>query len=275
MDIKEKMKLMYDNPVVGWHEHVCFTDQNGGDYRLNAAMMERQLASYEKLGIDKSVISRPVTEPKRCSTEMFKAANKAVYDAMKAYPNIYYGMAYVHAGYLKEALYEIDHCIQDLGMVGIKIYYDYFLDDPLQYPIIEKCIELDIPLMIHSMRCMDPPNIRRQYTTSDGVRVANAAKRYPECTFQLGHFTITDWQYQLKAMAPYKNIYTDMSGSAYDAPQMEQAVRMLGADRILFATDESHVACVGKILGAKISEEEKKTILAGKAFARYLERGKK
>jgi len=275
MDIREKMKLMFDNPVIAWHEHVWFTDQKGGDYRPNYKSMERQVASYKMLGIDKSVISLPVVEPKRCSPELFKAANAAVYEAMKAYPDVYYGMAYVHAGYLKDALYEIDHCIQDLGMVGLKIYFDYFLDDPIQHPIIEKCIELDIPLMIHSMKCMDPPNHKSQPTCSTGVHVANAAKKFPECTFQMGHFTITDWQFQLKAIAPYKNIYTDLSGSAYDAPQMEQAVRMLGADRVLFATDESHVACVGKILGANISEEEKKTILAGKAFARYLERGNK
>ena len=107
---------------------------------------------------------------------------------------------------------------------------------------------------------------------SSGVHMANAAKRFPEATFQMGHFTITDWQYQLKAIAPYPNIYTDMSGSAYDSPQMEEAVEMLGADRILFATDGSVVACAGKILGANISVEDKKTILAGKAFERFIEK---
>jgi len=273
MDIREKMKLMYENPVIAWHEHVWFTNQRGGDLSVNREMMERQVASYKKLGIDKSVISLPVVEPKRCSVELFQAANKAVYTAMQTHPDVYYGMAYVHAGHMKEALYEIDHCVQDLGMIGIKIYFDYFLDDPVLSPIIEKCIALDIPLMIHSMKCMDPSNHNTQPTCSTGVHVANAAKRYPECTFQLGHFTITDWEFQLKAIAPYKNIYTDLSGSAYDCPQMEYAVEMLGADRILFATDESHVSCVGKILGANISEEEKKTILAGKAFERYLKRG--
>jgi hypothetical protein len=30
--------------------------------------------------------------------------------------------------------------------------------------------------------------------------------------------------------------------------------------------------CVGKILGARISEEDKKTILSGRAFSRFLER---
>ena len=55
-------------------------------------------------------------------------------------------------------------------------------------------------------------------------------------------------------------------------PQIEMAVEMLGADRIIFATDNSPSACVGKILGARISEEDKKTILSGRAFSRFLER---
>ena len=66
-----------------------------------------------------------------------------------------------------------------------------------------------------------------------------------------------------------------MSGSAYDAPQIEYAVDMLGADRILFATDGSMVSCVGKILGADIRDADKKTILEGTAFLKYFEKAGK
>jgi predicted TIM-barrel fold metal-dependent hydrolase len=271
MHIKEKMQLMYSNPVNAWHEHVWFRG-GAADPVLNVARLDHEMEAYDLMGFDKLVMSLPVTNPKRCSAELFKAANVAVYESMKRYPGKIYGMAYVHAGHIKEALYEIDHCVQDLGMVGLKLYYDYFMDDPVQDPIIEKCIELDVPIMMHSMRCMDPPNHIRQPLCSTGVHMANAAKRYPEAVFQMGHFTITDWEFQLKAIAPYKNIYTDMSGSAYDCPQIERAVEMLGADRILFATDNSIVSCVGKILGADISEADKKTILDGTAFNRFLEK---
>jgi len=273
MHISEKLRLLQENPVNAWHEHVWFRG-GAADPVLGVDRLERDLEAYDRMGIDRLVVSLPVTNPKRCSAELFRAANKAVYEAMQRHPGRIQGMAYVHAGHLREALYEIDHCVQDLGMVGLKLYYDYFMDDPVQDPIIEKCIDLDIPIMMHSMRCMDPPNHIRQPLCSTGVHMANAAKRYPEAVFQMGHFTITDWEFQLKAIAPYKNIYTDMSGSAYDSPQIEQAVEMLGADRILFATDGSIIPCVGKLLGANISEEDKKTILEGTAFLRYFERSK-
>ncbi len=270
MDIREKMQLMYSTPVNAWHEHVWFNSDT--DTTLNIPMLDSYMEVADRMGFDKVVMSLPIITPKRCSVELFKAANTAVYEAMKRYPDKIYGMAYVHAGHIREALDEIDHCIQDLGMIGLKLYFDYFMDDPIQAPIIEKCIDLDIPMMMHSMRSMDPGNHRSQPLCTNGVHMANAAKRYPEAIFQMGHFTITDWEFQLKAIAPYQNIYTDMSGSAYDCPQIERAVQMLGADRILFATDNSIVSCVGKILGADISVEDKKTILEGKAFNRFLEK---
>ena len=273
MNIHEKMKLFSETPVHSWHEHVWF--RSIAEPVLNVEHMERQMEVFDRFGFDKTVVSLPITQMKRCPAEMFQRANATVYEAMKRYPQKVYGMAYVHPGHLREALYEIDRCVQDLGMVGVKLYRDYFMDDPVQYPIIEKCIDLDIPIMMHAMRCMDRHNHLMNPHTSTGVHIANAAKRYPEAVFQLGHFTITDWEYELKAIAPYENIYTDMSGSAYDRPQMEQAVKMLGAKRILFGTDESVVPCLGKLLGARISMEDKKTILKGSAFAAYLERAGK
>lgn len=270
MHIKDKMKLMYENPVVSWHEHVWFRSPE--DTTLNIAHLDNQMQVFDSLGFDKIVVSLPVMHNKRCDAELFQRANAVVYEAMKRYPGKIYGMAYVHPGHMKEALAEIDHCVQDLGMVGIKLYYDYFMDDPVQNPIIEKCIELDIPILMHAMRSMDRDGQLKNPLTSTGVHMANAAKRYPEAVFQMGHFTITDWEYQLKAIAPYSNVYADMSGSAYDCPQMEQAVEMLGAERILFGTDESIVTSVGKILGADISDSDKKMILEGRAFNRFLER---
>lgn len=271
MHISEKLKLFRDNKVHSWHEHVWF--RSLADPVLNVAHLERQMEVFDQFGFDKIVVSLPITGIKRCSVELYQTANAVVYEAMKRYPGKVYGMAYVHPGYLREALYEIDHCVQDWGMVGVKLYRDYFMDDPIQDPVIEKCIELDVPILMHAMRCMDPNNQVLHPLTSTGVHMANAAKKYPEATFQMGHFTITDWEYQLKAIAPYKNIYTDMSGTAYDCPQIENAVELLGADRILFATDESIVSSVGKILGADISVEDKKVILEGAAFHRFLERG--
>ncbi len=269
MNIKEKLKIMHDNPVVAWHEHFWST----GDFKtLNTAAADDMMRVFDLLGVDKVVTSLPVNTIKRCPPEVFVSANNVTYEAVKRFPGRVYGMAYAHPGYAKEAVAEIERCVKELGFVGVKLYYDYFMDDPVYAPIIEKCIELDIPILQHSMHFMDAANKIRQPLATDGVHMANAAKRYPEATFVMGHFTIAEWQYSLKAIADCPNVYTDMSGSVYDRPQMEEAVRVLGADRILFGTDNSLSACAGKLLGARISDEDKKTILRGTAFERFLER---
>ena len=269
MNIKEKLKFLHDNPVVAWHEHFWST----GDFTtLNTVQGDDMMQVFDALGIDKVVTSLPVNKIKRCDPEVFVSANNVTYEAVKRYPGRVYGMAYAHPGYASAAVAEIERCVKELGFVGVKLYYDYFMDDPVYAPIIEKCIELDIPILQHSMHFMDAPNKIRQPLATDGVHMANAAKRYPEATFVMGHFTVAEWQYSLNAIVDCPNVYTDMSGSVYDRPQMEMAVEMLGADRILFGTDNSPSSCVGKILGARISDEDKKTILSGRAFSRFLER---
>ena len=68
----------------------------------------------------------------------------------------------------------------------------------------------------------------------------------------------------------YDNIVLDMAGSVIDEPVIEECVKRIGAERVLFGTDFSASASVGKIIGADISEEDKKTILCGKRYKRFL-----
>lgn len=66
-----------------------------------------------------------------------------------------------------------------------------------------------------------------------------------------------DWQWSIKAITDCPNVYADMGGSVHDRLLVEESVRYLGADRILFATDGPFSSSVAKILGANITEEEK------------------
>ena len=166
MNIKEKLKIMHDNPVVAWHEHFWST----GDFKtLNTAAADDMMRVFDLIGVDKVVTSLPVNTIKRCPPEVFVSANNVTHEAVKRFPGRVYGMAYAHPGYAKEAVAEIERCVKEFGFVGVKLYYDYFMDDPVYAPIIEKCIELDIPILQHSMHFMDAPNKVRQPLATDGV----------------------------------------------------------------------------------------------------------
>ncbi len=56
-----------------------------------------------------------------------------------------------------------------------------------------------------------------------------------------------DWDWSLKAIQDYPNVYTDMSGSVIDARVIEKTVAMLGANRVLFGTDLLEMAAARHI----------------------------
>ena len=137
--------------------------------------------------------------------------------------------------------------------------------------MIETCIVLDIPILVHAGR--SPQLSNSQPKLSGSQHFANIARLYPEANIIMGHIGGGgDWQWQIKGIVDCPSIVCDMSGSVIDSPIIEEAVALLGADRILFATDGSYEAGVGKMLGANISEEDKVTILSGKAYERFLKR---
>ena len=269
MTIYEKMNFMYQNPTISWHEHVKRCGKNGTE--LNIEHAEKQMHFADILGIDRMVVSVPVPGDPHCPPEDFRIANDVAHQATQRYNGRLFGMAFVNPGFQKESLDEVERCVKEYGFVGVKLYHQYFMDNPIQYPLVEKCIDLDIPILMHCCHIMDPATKARQPRNSDGVNMANIANRYPEATFIMGHIGGGgDWQWSLKAIADTPNVFADTGGSVMDRTQLEEAVGYIGANRILFASDGTWDNCVAKILGSNISVDDKKTILEGTAFLKFL-----
>jgi len=268
MDIREKMKLLHDNPVVAWHEHVCGDDL----YHLEEEMVDNCVEAMDTYGVDKVLTSKPLATYRQCPPELFIEANNRTYDAMKRHPGRLYGEAFVNPGYYRETIKELERCA-DLGFSGVKLYHQYYMDDPAQFPMIEKCIELDLFILMHCAKGTDWETNHMQPRLSDGSHMAKIAKRYPEATFIMGHIGGGgDWQWAIKAIQDSPNVFADIGGSVHNRPLIEESVKYLGADRMLFATDGPWSSGISKILGADISDEDKKTILAGKRMMHFIER---
>jgi predicted TIM-barrel fold metal-dependent hydrolase len=266
---EEKMKLFKENKVVNWHEHIW----DDGSGKLNEELCDCFVEAARKAYMDVVVCSLPVSggEP---DPDTIKRKNDVIAQAMDRHPGFIKGLAFVNPGYSREAVAEIERCVNELGMIGIKLYNQYFISDPVLHPVIEKCIELDIPILEHAGKLRSLPNV--QPFLSDGTHFAKLAEKYPDAVIIMAHIGGGgDWQWQLKAIADYPNIYTDISGSVYDEGIIEQTVHYLGAERVLFGTDGSFSQGIGKLLAANIPEKDKIEILNNTKFARYLERGAK
>jgi len=212
----------------------------------------------DKLGIDQLCCS--LLTPRPGKPEEFIQGNRWAKEAMDRYPGRILGYCYVNSGYGKVALDEIRYCVEDLGFIGVKLYNEYFINEPVLWPLVELCIELGVPILEHAGH--SHYYVKEQPRMSGAEHVAELANRYPEAMIICGHIGGGgDWEWAIKALRSAPTAYADTSGSVVDEGMIEMAVEVLGADRLLFACDMSMTAGVGKIRGARITDEHKRKIL--------------
>jgi uncharacterized protein len=240
------------------HEHVDL--YSGGP--------EVQIDFADRLGIERLVLSRPVVT-QTASPEEFREANDHVLRAMKLFPGRIMGQVTLNPQYKKESLEEITRCV-DQGMVGIKVYYQVKLNNPMFYPIIERAIDLKMLILMHANCQLGMAGYRMKYdthlnpNTSVPEDFVETAGRYPEALLQYAHTGGGgDWEYACKAFKDYPNIYVDTSGSNNDANMIDFALKYLGENRLFFGTDTSYYQGVGTILSSELSDDQKKKIFFG------------
>jgi uncharacterized protein len=242
--------------VIDAHAHIQWPGDVGGDdagWALDAAQVE----AGDQLGIEVFVCS--CLAPRPSTPDSFRLANDRTIAAIKRWPGRIWGYCYVNPGYSREAVAEIERCLQVEDMVGVKLYNEYKFDDPTLRPVIEKCIELDVPILEHQGHCTD--FMPSQPLISDAGDIARMAAQYPEAKIIVGHIDGGgDWEWTVKAAAQCPTLYADTSGSVVDEGSIELAVQWLGADKLLFACDGSLSAGVGKIRGTQIPEADKQKI---------------
>ena len=220
--------------------------------------------AMDRLAIDVACVSLPMLNPAP-PPESVCEANDAVLAALRAHPDRLLGYCYVNPGYLDAAMQELRRCVVGEAMIGIKLYLQYRADDPVVYPIIEQAIAWSVPILWHVnntpelWRNRDPS---AQGALSHSGHVAALARRYPEAMLIEGHIGGGgDWEWAIKTLRPVPNVWLDTSGSVIDEGMVDMAVRELGAERVLFGTDLSMEAGVGKLRAARLTDDERRRIL--------------
>lgn len=226
----------------------------------NWAEVEDLIEAAQLLGIEKLFCSRPVTGGVMADIEVVRESNNAVLAAMKRYPAQIAGYCFVQPGNGREALEEIERCL-DAGMIGVKLYNQFKYTDPAVFPIAEKCIERRIPFLGHSAYLTDARTAALQPKTSHALDFCALARRYPELLLIMGHVNGGgDWEWAIKGLRECDNVFLDTSGSVLEDQTIELCVRHLGHKRVIFATDATMEGCVGKILGAELTAEQREAI---------------
>lgn len=251
------------------HNHVWGLGRGSGgppgelDVRRADGLLER----CQRLDIDRICVSAPIGGDAPTPEEV-RAANDVVLAAM-ARSERFLGFCFLNPGNAREAVEEMNRCIVDGGMVGVKLYHQYVVCDPAQRPVMERAAELRVPVLMHAGKLMDAPTRARQPRISDAGHFVKAAAMFPDTILIQGHIGGGgDWEWNLRMLeqAP-ANVHIDTSGSVIDSGIVDRTVSVMGVERVLFATDGSLEEGVGKVLDADLREDERARVFGGNAQA--------
>lgn len=224
---------------------------------------EDEIETMDKFNIDKAAVTYFATS--LLQPDDFLKANDFIIRAVKKFSQRLIGFCVVNPLYRDKSLKEIDRCVAQ-GLKGIKLlppaHGFYNIDSPIMNPLVEKAIDLDIPIYIHT-------DFNVKICTP--YQLAALAHRYPKAKLIMGHMGIDPEMIRFvpDIVKDLENVYLDISNTP-DMPELvvTKPVKILGSHRVLFGSDgpELHpIFPLKKIEMAKISEEDKRNILGNNA----------
>jgi hypothetical protein len=158
----------------------------------------------------------------------------------------------VNPNFTAHALQEIERCVA-AGAIGIKLLASRRASDPLLDPIAAVAAGRRLPVLHHIWQ-----HRRREWPSqeiSDGLDLAALAIRHPRANFILAHIGGGgDWAHTLPAVRDVPNIYPDLSGSGVDRGMLDDAVTILGAQRLLWGTDLTMETGLAKLRALDVIE---------------------
>jgi predicted TIM-barrel fold metal-dependent hydrolase len=172
-----------------------------------------------------------------------------------------FGFVYLNPKHTKESLDELDRCVHDGPMVGVKLWVAIRCHEKCLDPIIRRAAQLKAPILQHTWYKITG-NLPGESTAAD---LAALAARHPTASFIAAHAG-GDWERGIRAIRSATNITAEISGGDPTAGVVEMAVRELGAERVVYGSDfagRSFASQLAKVLGANVPESTKRLVLAG------------
>jgi predicted TIM-barrel fold metal-dependent hydrolase len=254
--------------TVDAHNHVWMR----ADKTLRTDDMEATIAKMDTFGIERAVVSCPITSSAHVPAAEYRCANNVVLEAMKCHPDRFIGFCFVDPAD-PGAVAEIKRCVK-AGMAGVKLYHQRLICDEAQRPIMECAARLGIPVLMHAGKVCDEYTMKQQPRISNAAHFLKALEMFPDTMLIQGHIGGGgDWEWNLRTLEEMDsdNYFIDISGSVIDAGIVRRTVNAVGIDHVLFATDCSMEEGVGKVQAADLTDDEYMKLFSGnmkRIFAR-------
>jgi uncharacterized protein len=156
-------------------------------------------------------------------------ANDAIAAATRHYAGLLYPVCTIHPREGQAALYEMERCAAELGMVAMKLHpwlQSFAVAEKGLIPVMQTAARLGWPVIFHDGT---PP-----YCTP--LQIAYLAGEVPQATIILGHSGLSDFPLEaLAAARRHANIHLCMCG--VPLIWMRRYLGELGAKRLMYGSD--------------------------------------
>jgi len=233
---------------------------SGFEGRTSDEKMVQMILYADRMGVDRLCVYMGYPFDYDPSPEKLRAHNNQVLQAISHWHNRAFGFVYLNPKHLQFSLDELNRCVRDGPMVGIKLWVAQRANTPELDPIVERAAELKAVIFQHTWAKTNG-NLAGESTPMD---VAELARRHPSVPIVCGH-TGGNWEIGVRAIRGVKNLYSDLAGSDPTAGYVEMAVRELGAGRVIYGSDvagRSFASQIGKVMDAQIPQAARDQIFA-------------
>jgi predicted TIM-barrel fold metal-dependent hydrolase len=242
--------------MIIWDLH-CHIAGWGG--RTPDESMAKLIGLADRMGIARVVISMGMSLASDPSPDELRRQNDQVLQALSHWNDRAFGLVYVSPRQIDTSLREIDRCVRDGPMVGLKLWTAARCDCPEADALVRRAAELRAVIFQHTW-IKAGGNASGESTPMD---FAALAARHPTASLICGH-TGGQWELGIRVVRGLPNVTIDLAGFDPTAGVVEMAVRELGAHRILYGSDvpgRSFASQLAKVLGADISDTDRRLIL--------------
>lgn len=194
----------------------------------------------------------------QCMSQYARRGNDEVLEAMRAFPGRILGYAIV-APFEGDPAAEVERCAAN-GFVGLKLHSSngFAYTDPVYAGALAVANERRMPVLLHTWGA-----------AADFAAVREMAAQYPEASFLFAHSGAGGAEAEcIRLAVEVPNAYLDLAYSVGPRGLVARLAAGAGAAKVLYGSDcyfFSMTQQIGKVLGADISEDDKRTILSANA----------
>lgn len=220
-------------------------------FALPDLSIEGLVRQMDRVGVKSIVVSHM-----HCMSPNVVHGNREVLAAMRAFPGRILG--YISLWPSPDITAETAWCIEQ-GFTGIKVHNCNGF--PINHPGYDGSYALAnehrLPILFHTWG-----------GAKEFAQIRELSARFPETSLLLAHAGSANAESYIAIARECHNVYLDTAFSRSPRGLIERLVAGAGVEKVVWGSDAYFYAqsCqIGKVLGAKISDEEKRLVLSGNA----------